>query len=270
MKKCKSFGLVIFMSVFLLSCSVKKKDYTFFFKKYDVQGSISIYNYKNKVFIYTDSIDADRKTLPASTFKITNSLIALNENVISDEKEVVRWDGKAKYFNGNRVTAWEKDTDLKTAFKNSTIWFYEDVAKIIGKPKYAEILGNIKYGNMDLSEQGLDFWNYGNLAISPKQQIELLVKLYDNKLPFSVASMNDVKRMMLIEANSEYSLYGKTGWAKKDGINIGWFIGFISTKGNIYFFATRVNKDEKENNANFSKSRKAITMDIFKNMGFIK
>ena len=77
-------------------------------------------------------------------------------------------DGKPKSHLGIVVNAWNKDTDLKSAFKNSTVWFYVEVAKRIGRTKYKKILKKCNYGNSNLKEKGIDFWNYGEFAVSPK------------------------------------------------------------------------------------------------------
>ena len=54
------------------------------FRDLKVGGSITILDYRNGNWIYSDEKDADVQTSPASTFKILNSLIALEDGVIPD------------------------------------------------------------------------------------------------------------------------------------------------------------------------------------------
>jgi beta-lactamase class D len=240
--------------------------YKKYFDSLNLKGSTTIFDLKNKEWIYTDSLDAEQKSLPASTFKIINSIISLEEKVVIDESQIMKWDSLTKTFFGTKIESWNKDTDLKTAYKNSTVWFYVELAKKIGRQKYKKYLRKCRYGNNNLSEKGTDFWNYGNFEISPKNQIEFLLRLYDNKLPFSNNTVNKVKEIMISEQSENYTFRDKTGWTKKNGIDIGWWVGYVQTKDNVFFFATRFTKKIDDNNPNFSKARKEITKAILKEL----
>lgn len=240
-----------------------------YFDKFSLCGSTTIFDYNNKKWFFTDSIDAQIQTLPASTFKIINSLIALEEKVIQDENEVLKWNGVKRSLFGKEIPQWYKDTDLKTAYENSTIWFYVRMAERIGRNKYFEYLKESKYGNLNFSEKGTDFWNYGDFKISPKNQIEFLVQLYENKVSFSQKTINTVKEIMISENIDGYIFRDKTGWTRKDGIDIGWWVGYVETPDNIFFFATRIKKEVSNINPDFSKARKEITKAILKGLNAI-
>jgi beta-lactamase class D len=241
-------------------------DYKKYFDSLSTKGSTTIYDLKNKKWIFTDSLDAEQQTLPASTFKILNSLISLEEKSVIDENQVIEWDSLTKTFFGAKIDSWNQDTDLKTAYKNSTIWFYVEMAKRVGRKKYKKYLQKCAYGNQNFSEKGTDFWNYGDFEISPKNQIEFLIKLYENKLPFSEGTIAKVKEIMISEQTDNYTFRDKTGWTKKNGMDIGWWVGYVQTKDNIFFFATRLTKKIDDNNPNFSKARKGITKAILKEL----
>lgn len=233
-----------------------------FQKHYDslgLEGSTTIYDYRSKKWIFTDRKDAETATLPASTFKIPNSLFALEYKAVQDENEILDWDGEMKSHLGTVVNSWNKDTDLTNAFQNSTIWFYEEIAKRVGRKRYQKTLKKCGYGNGNYTEKGIDFWNYGDFAISPKDQIDFLVKLYENKVPFSKPTIDKVKKIMISEKTETHTYRDKTGWTRKNGKDIGWWVGYVETKDNVYFFATRLQKDENDNNTNFLKGRKEIT-----------
>jgi beta-lactamase class D len=259
-------NIFIFLLTISLTNAFGQISYQKYFDTFSVTGSTTIYDFNNKKWLYTDSVDTKKETLPASTFKILNSLIALDQKIVVDERQVIKWDSTEKTFFGTKIESWNKDTDLKTAYKNSTVWFYVEMAKKIGKKKYKKYLTKCNYGNRNLTEKGIDFWNYGDFGVSPKNQIEFLLKLYDNNLPFSKTTIDKVKEIMISEQTENYTIRDKTGWTKKNGIDIGWYVGYIQTNENVYFFATRITKDINDNNTNFSNARKEITKTILKEL----
>lgn len=234
------------------------------FDRFNVQGSTTLYDYARNTWIYTDSLDAQRETLPASTFKIIHSLIALEQKAVRDEHEILKWDGVERMAGGVKIDAWNRDNDMKSAFKNSTVWFYEELARRLGRKPYVHYLKRCRYGNLDLSEPGINFWNYGAFGISPQHQIQFLVRLYENRLPFSKRTMNAVKVIMLSEQAGPYTFRDKTGWTTKDDLDIGWWVGYAQTSNNVYFFATRITKPASEPNPDFARARKEITKAILK------
>ena len=131
------------------------------------------------------------------------------------------------------------------------------------------ILKKSGYGNSNLSEKGIDFWNYGEFGVSPENQIKFLRRLHRNKLPFSTASLSTVKNLMISEKTEDYTIRDKTGWTKRDGKDIGWWVGYVEREDNVYFFATRIIKPVDERNPKFSRARKEITKGVFKEIGIL-
>lgn len=256
----KIFILIIFL--YYSSMIAQANDFGF-------AGSTTIYDLNNDEWFFTDSSDALHPTLPASTFKILNSLIILEEKVVQDENEIIKWDGTVRGAGGVQIDAWNKDNDLKSAYKNSTVWFYVEAANRIGKPKYKEYLSKCEYGNGNLYEKDIDFWIKGDFAISPKNQIEFLKKLYKGNLPFSERSINIIKQIMVSERDNDIIFRDKTGWTSKDGKDIGWWVGYVTAKSNVIFFATRLIKDENDANPKFLKARKERTLNLLKELGKI-
>ncbi|MHC2991293.1 hypothetical protein OB13_06680 [Pontibacter sp. HJ8] len=230
-----------------------------------INGSTTIYDYKNKKWIFSDEADARRETLPASTFKIINSLIALETGAVTDEQEVLAWDGKER-----EVSAWNADTDMEKAFRNSTVWFYVALAEKVGKDKYRKYLKKSSYGNGHITtgKEG-DFWNYGQFGVTPVNQIEFLKNLYEERLPFSKRSFGIVKRIMIEEKGEGYVLRAKTGWTNFGGQDTGWWVGYIEKTDNVYFFATRLTKNKETENPAFLNCRREITRAIFKQLGIL-
>jgi len=266
--KRKTLSCLIVLAIIQISCSKNSSDLNKHFQSKNVKGSISIYDLKNDKWIYSNNADAGFGTIPASTFKIPNSLIALQEKVIKPG-EILKWDGEDKTFKGKTVKSWNSDTDIERAFKKSTIWFYVELAKKIKKENYKKYLKTFNYGNSNIDEKGYDFWNYGDFTVTPENQIKFLVKLHENSLPLSKKNIQYVKSIMVQDKNENYILRGKTGWGVKNNQEIGWYIGYIENKTNTYFFATRIICPSEDLPKNFSKSRKDITLKILKELKYI-
>ncbi len=263
---CRIF-LISLLSPLTMAAQV---DLDAYFKKCQVEGSITIYDYKNQRWIFSDEKDAKRETLPASTFEIMNALIALETGVVRDEKQVLPWDGRERSHHGQVMKAWNADSDMEHAFKNSTVWFFQEMARVIGPKMYNSFLGKANYGNGKITGgEGGDFWNYGSFGVSPYQQVAFLIALHENKLPFSKRSLDAVKQMMLVERNPNYTLRAKEGWSSDD-VDIGWWIGYVETRDNTFFFATRLIKPLKVDNPAFAECRKSITRQALADLGMVK
>lgn len=265
MKSITSLFAILF-SLFSLNV-YGQSDLNSYFDECEVNGSITVYHTGSESWVYSDSIDAQKLSLPASTFKIPNSLIALETGTITDEHEVIVWDGKENTFFGIRIDAWNQDTDMKTAFRTSAIWFYEKLAKQISKNIYKQYLDEISYGNGDFSEKGDDFWNFGNFGISPIDQILFLKNFYRETLPFSKESVAIVKNLMVIEETDAYTISGKSGWTKTENLDIGWLVGYVEKGTDTWFFATRISKPLSADNPEFSSCRTGITTSVLENIG---
>jgi beta-lactamase class D len=234
-----------------------------------LNGTITIYDYNNRKWITNDIEDSNKGTLPASTFKILNTLILLEAGVVADENEIVKWPGHTdttKY--GYRPDIYH-DMNLQEAFKLSAGWVYVELAKNISKEKYRQFLTSSHYGNADVSIDDPDFWNFGELKISPANQIEILVGVYDETLPFSKRSFSILKKIMKVEERTSYVLRAKTGWTRDNLKDIGWWVGYIESEGNIFFFATRLIKDRKTFHPEFRDSRISITRKILSQLDII-
>lgn len=250
--------------------TIIRSDFKKYFDECGVEGAIAIYDHKKHQWILSDTINTRQETLPASTFKIINMLIALETGTISNENYVVNWPGKTdtvKY--GYRPEIYH-DMSVRKAFEVSAGWAFIELAKKIDKSVYKRYLTQCGYGNVELSEQGTDFWNFGPLGISPVGQVEFLKKLYDGKLPFSKRNLDIVKRIMITEKNQIYTIRSKTGWTMADQINTGWWVGYVEKQKEVYFFATRLLQDRKSNRSDFSGCRKKITRSVMKDLKILQ
>lgn len=257
------FNLLIF--VFLSLNTRGQIDLRQPFEDQRVKGSITILDYKNQKWIASDSTDSSIETVPASTFKIINLLIALETGVISSELDTIKWVGKIDTsIYGYRPSTY-KDMTVKEAFEVSAGWVFMELSKKIGRERYLQYLRLCDYGNKNVSDS-VDFWNFGPLNTSPRQQIEFLIKVYENKLPFSERSIDILKKVMIHEKNDRYILRAKTGWGWSNGTDSGWWVGYVERSENIFFFATRLTKAREDKNKNFQSARLGITKRVLGEM----
>jgi beta-lactamase class D len=239
------------------------------FKACGIEGSITVYDYGDKKWLMSDSADTQRITLPASTFKVINLLVALETKVIADENEVVKWVGKTDTtLYGYRPDIYH-DMTVKEAFEQSAGWVFIELAKRIGRDRYQDLLAKAHYGNGQLTEPGPDFWNFGAFGISPANQVQFLISVYEGKTPFSRRSVEILKRVMVSEVKEGYTIRSKTGWTRYQNKDTGWWVGYVETKGNVYFFATRLIKNRQVPNPDFGACRQRITRDVLRQLGAI-
>ena len=267
MKK-NSLFLLITSLIIISSCTVNKAKIDNDLKKYfdssNVDGCFSLLdNAQGKITLYNMKIDTQR-VLPASTFKIVNSLIGLETGKITDEKMVIKWDG-LKRWNED----WNKDLTMEEAFKVSAVPYYQEVARRIGRDAMQLWIDSLHYGNMDIRGPIDSFWLNNTLKISPDEQLGLVNKLYFDQLPFSKRAQQIVRDVMLQENSTLYKLSYKTGWGFDENNNsIGWVVGWIEENRHVYLFVTEVRSTDK--NIDMSKVRMKITKGILNELGFFK
>jgi len=240
-----------------------KDEFKKYFDEAGVQGSFAVYDLKRDRYVLINSEQFEQPFVPASTFKICNSLIGLETGVIPNEHFVLKWDGMKR-----QVVSWNADQDLQTAYKNSTVWYYQELARRVGGKRMKIWLAKANYGNSDTSG-GIDlFWLTGGLRVTPMEQIDFLKRLHQDQLPFSDRSVRIVKKIMVEEQTPDYTLRTKTGWGEQAGQNVGWYIGYVTKKDNDYFFATCIQTSDPDEG--FPKYRKTITRKILTELGVIQ
>ena len=257
---------LLFSMLLLPLTTFSQVDWQTPFRECQIDGSITIYDYRQKKWLFSDSLDSEKATLPASTFKIINALIALETGVIRDENDVVKWVGAVDTVRYGYRPEIYHDMTVREAFEQSAGWVYIELARKIGRDRYRYYLTKCRYGNGNLSEKGVDFWNFGPFAISPKNQVAFLQALYDDKLPFSKRNTDIVKRLMITETTDTYVIRAKTGWTRDGGIDTGWWVGYVEKQGEPSFFATRLRKSRQTPNPNFGPCRKSITKNVLRQL----
>lgn len=217
------------------------------FVLYDMQANqYSIYN-KNKSTL---------RVSPDSTYKIYSALFALESNVITSENSTMKWNGMNYSYD-----SWNRDQSLSTAMKNSVTWYFQELDKRVQKDNIQAYLKQFDYGNYNLSGGISQYWLESSLKISPIEQVQTLKYFYTNKLGFKDNNIQTVKDMIKIEEKDGAQLSGKTGTGSVNGKNInGWFIGYVETAKNTYFFATNIQNEH----SSYGSKAAEITLSILR------
>ncbi|HEY9420090.1 MAG TPA: penicillin-binding transpeptidase domain-containing protein, partial [Thermoanaerobaculia bacterium] len=175
---------------------------------------------------------------PFSTFKIPNSVIALETGAVVNPDAAVRWDQKKHPAKSHWPEGWKRDHSLRSAFKASAVWFFQEVAVKVGPKRMAEQLRRFRYGNQDISGSIDQFWLASSLKISADEQVEFLRALLEGRLGVSRRSRDILRDVMVYEKTPEATIRAKTGGGPNGpGKALGWLVGYVESNHNLYIFA---------------------------------
>lgn len=226
-------------------------------------GSILIFSENKNTFYSNDFVWANLGQLPASTFKIPNSIIGLETGVVESDSSIFIWDGEER-----AMESWEHDLTLKEAFLRSCVPCYQEIARKVGVQRMRNWIEKLQYGKIKMDSATLDrFWLEGDSRITPFQQIDFLRRLANSELPISDRTDSLIKKIMILQEKDAYTLRAKTGWSIVDNRNNGWFVGYLNRAGKKYFFATNVEPMEGFSMDDFAQVRSAVTLKALKNLG---
>ncbi|WP_394333953.1 class D beta-lactamase [Maribacter hydrothermalis] len=262
---CKEHNSKATQQVFERDCTVVKSEFQSIIDSSDVIGSILIFDLNKSVYYSNDFKWAKTGKLPASTFKIPNTIVGLETGVIRSDSTIFKWDGEEKW-----LKAWEQDLVLKDAFQFSCVPCYQEVAREIGVDRMNDYIKILKYGTLDIDSVNIDnFWLEGKSRITQFQQIDFLKRFYKNELPISRRTSEIVKSILLIKNTDHYRLSGKTGLSNVNEDYNGWFVGYLEQDNNTYFFATNLEPKGKINLDSFIKKRLDVTTLAFEILNII-
>ena len=235
----------------------------------EIDGAFVLLDPKeNRLTIHNPS-RARRGFIPASTFKIPNTLIALETGVADGPDFELQWDSSIAPRREWWPASWAKDHTLRTALANSAVWYYQEIARRIGASRMQEYVDRFEYGNGDISG-GIDmFWLTGELRISAVEQVRFLERFHAGQLGLSERTSAIARELLVIDQATAYRLSGKTGWASfgEPGSTrgVGWLVGYVERGDEVWFYATNI---EITSNADAA-ARVPITKSILAHFGLI-
>lgn len=266
-------------SIFVFACNTQNVTQDDTLKKYfedaGVEGTFGIFdNAQGQFTVYNLTRFRDSTYLPASTFKIFNSLAALGTGVIFSDTVVVPWDKVVRTGPaGDTMSQWNKDMNMREAFAVSNIGFYQEMARRIGKDTMQMMLDSVGYGRrydtFRIKDNIDRFWLDNTLKVTADEQLGFVKRLYFKQLPFQNREQEIVKDLMIRERNDKYILAYKTGWGTTDkGNQLGWIVGWIEENKHVYPFV--LNIESTDPNINMVEVRLNILKGILRQQGFFE
>jgi beta-lactamase class D len=223
-----------------------------------VLGTFVLYDITRNRMVTVDDSRAAQRYVPASTFKIANSLIALEVGAVRDEDEVIPYGGKPQPFK-----RWEQDMSMRQAIAVSNAAIYQELARRIGLERYHFWLERLAYGNKATGNALETFWLDGPLEISAIEQAHFVAKLAQKKLPVSARSQTIVRDILRIETSGNKILYAKTGWRFSGAPQLGWWTGWVEDDRALSAFALNIDIASPDD----AKKREAIGRIMLAKLG---
>lgn len=237
------------------------------FQKIDLHDLIGAKNLEGQVLIYDESSNqytssdfemAKNAYIPASTFKIPNSIIGLETGTI-DENYIFRYGPERE----SDREMWNKDMGLREAFQVSCVPCYRELARKIGVKKMIAGLDSMDYPGMDITDKNIDmFWLKGESGISSLQQVDFLRRMMTKQFNLKESTRETMARVMAIDTTDQGMRYAKTGWGSYEGQDLGWYIGYIQKPKNRIFFATLIIRKKGFPEALFAEERVRLTEEV--------
>jgi beta-lactamase class D len=227
------------------------------FVAYDVAGHSLMAN---------DAQRSMQAILPASTFKVANSIVALETGVVADpDKDVFKWDGVTRAF-----PDWNRDHTLRTAIAASAVPVYQEIARRVGHERMQALVDKLDYGNRDIDGAPIDyFWLSGNLRISPLQQIEFLDRLRRGALDVSKRSQDLTRDILPVTKIGSAVVRAKSGLIGVDDkspngavSSVGWLVGWAERDSRKTVFALNLDIREPRHIASRAKLAQQLLGDI--------
>ena len=89
--------------------------------------------------------------------------------------------------------------------------------------------------------------------------MEFLKKIYQRSLPFSTPSYEKLQQIMVVEQTPAFTIRAKTGLAGKSKPQLGWYVGYVETTKDVWFFAMNIEiRDEKDVSLRLKLTREAL------------
>lgn len=243
-----SLLLLSFICLSLLSCRNSRikehKDWEEHFEAYNIKKAGFILRDQTHDVVHYYNLDRDTSHfMPASTFNIFCSLVALELGIATDDRFVIKWDSTLS----NIPDRCRKDMTLREAFNESCIPYFQELARRIGRENMQHYLDTVKYGNRKIGGPIDSFWLNNTLQISPDEQLGLVKRLYFNQLPFSERSQRIVRSIMLQEEKDGMKLYYRTGWGMMPDKEVLWVVGFAEREEHVKEPEKSMNKSDVRN-----------------------
>ncbi len=231
----------------------------------NLSGQVLLYDESSNQYTSSDFDMAKNKFIPASTFKIPNTIIGLETGTIAEDYIFAYGPEEGK----RRNDAWNKNLSVREAFQVSCVPCYQELARKIGVEKMNNYLDTLGYPGMDVNVKNLDkFWLKGESAISSLEQIDFMRRLITKQFNLKESTREALARIMAVDTTDQGMRYAKTGWGSFEGKDLGWYMGYIQKPKNRIFFVTLIIREDGFPEALFADERKRLTEEVLRTLKF--
>lgn len=228
-----------------------------------LDGAVVLFDEKENKFISNNFDKANQRRLPASTFKIPNTIIGLETGIIAGSAHIFPWDSVPR-----SMDMWNAVLPLRQGFQRSCVPCYREVARQIGTTRMVDYLSKLSFGDMIVSDENLDiFWLRGTSGISAMEQVDFLRRLKDGLLPIDEGTRAILLDILYREEENGVRISGKTGWAASEDDHQGWYVGFAEKDSHTYYFATSVQPRDSFDMSDFPAVRIRVTEEVLSVLG---
>lgn len=231
-------SLLVFLLAIAIPVCAEDRKIAELFAQAGVDGTLVIESAGNSERVVHNEARAAKPLIPASTFKVLNTLMAVESGAIAGPESPIPWDGTK-----HAIAAWNQDQTLRSAFQVSCVWCYQALARRIGAQPYRETIRQIGYGQLQEPFDVETFWLDGSLTISAIEQVAFLKRVATRRLPFQPSTYDALEAVMLVNDAPGVQLYAKTGWSTRTEPGIGWFIGYLRTDEETWAFALNMDTE---------------------------
>jgi beta-lactamase class D len=220
------------------ACSLKKAKIDNSIKPYfdsaQVDGCFTMMdNATGAITVYNIKYDTTRFTA-AGSFNLVTSLVGLENGAIVNEDAQISFKGE-----NFADTTWNKDVNLKQALANNVYPYFKTIVNKIGKDTLQHWIDTLGYGNKQLGKSIDSAWLNNSIKVSPDEQVGFVKRLYFDQLPFRKSTQQNLRSLLLKEANTNFKLSYLVSQGQDDKYgNIAWLTGYIEENRHVYFFAT--------------------------------
>jgi len=210
-------------------------------------GGFVLMDTASDLVLRVDEAHCEERLPPCSTFKVWNTMIALELGLVSAPDQTFwTWDGQRRF-----LEEWNQDLTLGQAFAASCVPAFQALALQTGPERMQTWLDRIEYGDRDISAGVSLFWlprpGRKTILISADEQAALLRDLLRGELPFSSDEVSVLREIMRVRTTERGELFGKTGTGRLADAphNVAWFVGWVesNTDGRTRVFACVVRGD---------------------------
>ena len=230
------------------------------FRSANVAGTFVVLDARTGEMTGYNEKRASTRFVPASTFKVANTLIGLTIGAVRDVEETVEYGGQPQ-----PVKEWERDMSLREAIAMSNVAIYQTLARRIGLNRMARGVELLDYGNKSIGQAVDRFWLDGPLQISAVEQVGFLAKLANHRLPVSEAAQVQTQDILLRDKGEGVSLWAKSGWQNYPNEGVGWWVGWVNSGGINYPFALNMDMSS----ADMGPVREKLTRACLKSLGLL-